>query len=420
VPAHRALHIAWLGAAPLETGGAPGVATELLHGLATLGHTIDCFLPGEGRRLPARLSEHENLTFVMGRSAWRWNRWYSRTRLTEFLSGLFSRALTAVRMRREVTRRHRRKPYDLLFQASSIESLGAPRRLLREVPLVIRPDTHQAGELRWLIKERRLALRCQPAYVFALVVTVMTLRTLVQRRVIRRASLLICLSSVFRDHIVRDYGFPIERTVVVTNPVHLERFSVTEEPMGVPPTVIVPGRVSMRKGIDDVVSVARVAHERGLDVRLRIVGGPSTWSDYRKLLDDLPDENSEYVEKVPPAQMPAEYAQSDVMLQASTYEPCSMAVIESLASGVPVIATSEVGAIEGVARSVVIEVAPRDVEGIVDAIDEMLRRLRADPSSVRAAARAEAERRFAPAVVCAQISQALEQLLESRDGASAR
>jgi glycosyltransferase involved in cell wall biosynthesis len=311
------------------------------------------------------------------------------------------------------------KPYDVLLQASSIESLGVPRRLLRKVPLVIRPDSHQAGELRWLIKEWRLAVRCQPAYVFVIVVAVMTLRTLVQMAAIRRARLLICLSTVFRDHIVHDYHFPIERTVVVTNPVRLQRYSPAEGDLGSPPTVIVPGRLSMRKGLEDVVALSRTLLDRGIDVRVRVVGGPSLWSDYRKLLEDMPPENSEYVEKVPPLEMPAEYAASDIMLQASKYDPCPMAVIESLASGVPVVATSEVGSIEGVARSVVIEVPPADVNGMADAIEEMLRRLRNDAAEVRRTARAEAERRFATDVVCAQVSDALEELLRQRHGVDA-
>ncbi len=50
----RSLRIAWLGAGPLEqeSGGVPGVATELLHGLAKLGHRVDCFLPGVEREVP--------------------------------------------------------------------------------------------------------------------------------------------------------------------------------------------------------------------------------------------------------------------------------------------------------------------------------------------------------------------------------
>jgi glycosyltransferase involved in cell wall biosynthesis len=417
VPPSRPLRIAWLGGAPLESGGAPGVVTELLDGLARRGHEIDCFFPGAGRNLPERLAGRDNLNFFWGTSDWRWNRWYSRTAIAAFASGLLSRAVASLRLRREILRRHAQRPYDVIYQNQTIESLGVPSKLTRTVPLVIRPDSHAAGELRWLIAERRLAFRCQPPYIFFVVAAIMSFRALVQGLRIRRASLLIAISGVFRDHIVHDYRFPRERTVVVTNPVRLDRFTPSRRPPADPPVVLVPIRISMRKGLEDVIEVARTLQARGADARLRIVGGPSIWSDYTKLLEDLPTEIAEYGGRIPPAGMPAEFEGADIVLLASKYDPCPMSVLEALDAGVPVVATSEVGSIEGVDRSVAAEVAPGDVEGMADAIEAMLARLREDPAGLRALARAEAERRFAPDVVCAQISQALARLLGVGAGA---
>lgn len=412
VPTPRPLRIAWLGGAPLETGGAPGVVTELLDGLARRGHEIDCFFPAAARDLPPRLTAHANLEFVWGTSEWHWNRWYSRTRIAAFASGLLARAVASVRLRREVARRHAQRPYDLIYQNQTIESLGVPKSLTRSVPLVIRPDSHQAGELRWLLRERRLALRCQPAYIFFIVVAITSFRALVQLVKIRQASLLICISSVFRDHIVHDYRFPLEKTVVVANPVNLDRFANSNKPPADPPIVLVPSRISMRKGIEDVVAVAKTLHERNANARIRVVGGPSIWSDYRKLLKDLPSENSEYCGDVRYKDMPAELGRGDLVLLASKYDPCPMTVLEALATGVPVVATSEVGSIEGVDRSVAAEVRPGDVAGLATAITELLDRLRAQPAELRSLARSEAERLFAPEVVCEQISTALERLVD--------
>ena len=409
--ATRPLRIAWLGGAPLETGGAPGVVTELLHGLAERGHRIDCFFPGTGYKLPERVAEQENLTFVWGTSEWRWNRWYSRVKVAAFATGLISRGLASLRLRREIAHRHAQEPYDLIYQNQTIESPGIPSSVARRVPIVIRPDSHMAGELRCLIRERKLSFRCQPHYIFFTVAAIMAVRALVQRFTIRRADLLLCISSVFRDHMVHDYGFPLEHTVVITNPVRLERFAQTDRPLKEPPIVLVPGRISVRKGIEDVIEVAKVMRERDVDARIRVVGGPSLWSDYTKLLEDLPPENTENVGKVPPSEMPAEFDRGDIMLQASKYDPCPMAVIEALAAGLPVVATTEVGSVEGVDRSVVSVVQPGDVGAMVAAIEEMLERVRARPAEVRSMARAEAERRFAPDVVCEQISDALEELV---------
>ncbi len=406
----KPLRIAWLGGAPLESGGAPGVVTELLDGLARRGHQIDCFFPGAGRENPERLTAHENLTFIWGSAEWRWNRWYSRTKIGAFASGLLTRALASLRLRREIVRRHAQQPYDLIYQNQTIESLGVPASVVRSVPLVVRPDSHQAGELRWLIRERKLAFRCQPRSTFFMVAAIMAFRALVQAVRIRRVSLLICISSVFRDHIVHDYRFPLEKTVVITNPERMDRFVPSQRPPGEPPLVLVPTRLSMRKGLEDVVEVAKLLLERGVEAKIRIIGGPSIWSDYTKLLDDMPPQNTEYGGRIPPTGMPAELESSDVVLLASKYDPCPMSVLEALTAGVPVVATSEVGSIEGVDRTIAAEVQPGDVAGITTAITDMLERLRADPLRTRALARAEAERRFATDVVCEQISDVLEDL----------
>jgi glycosyltransferase involved in cell wall biosynthesis len=416
VAATKPLRIAWLGSSPVDSGGVPGVVTELLEGLVELGHEIDCFFPGSGQFVPERLVDRDNPTFIWGMSGWRWNRWYSRSGIAAFISGLIARAASSMRLRREITRRHRKRPYDLIFQNSTIESLGVPSGVARAVPLVIHPQTHIAGELRWLIAERRLAFASQPRYIFFANVALMSLRALVQRVRIQRASLLICISRVFRDHMVHDYHFPLSATVVIPNPVRLERFTVTDRALGRPPTVLVLGRISLRKGVEDVVALAHELHDRGAEARIRIVGGPTLWSDYTKLLADLP-ENAEYVGSRPAAQIPAEVANSDILLQASKYEPFGLTVAEALAAGIPVIATSEVGATEDVDRSVVEVVAPGDVAGMATAVTTMLERLSTRPQEIHASARAEAERLYSTAVVCRQISDALERLLDTADAA---
>ena len=394
----------------------PGVATELLFGLTGLGHRIDCFLPGAERRVPARLTDREGLTFVWGTSRWRTNRWYSRTEAARFLTGLFARSLGSLRVRREVARRHAREPYDVVYQFSNIEALALPRGMQARVPLVIQPETHMAGELKALIAERELGLRCHSRRQLALVIAVRFVRMLVQRRRIRRAALLVCISGVFRDHLVRDYRFPLQRTVVIPNPVRIERFRFADLTRGVgsPARVLVLGRVAVRKGVEDVVAVARRLRERGADVQIRVVGGPDLTSDYTKLLEDLPPENSEYLGRIQPADVPAELAASDLLLQASKYEPFGLTVGEALAAGVPVVATEEVGAVEQIDPAVAASVAPGDVEGLLGAIEQTLARLREDAPAVRELARAEAERRYAPEVVCEQVSAALQRLVQPR------
>jgi glycosyltransferase involved in cell wall biosynthesis len=315
---------------------------------------------------------------------------------------------------------HRDAPYDVVLQIGNIEGLAVPAGLTRTVPLALRPDTHMAGALKGLIAERRLFLRCQPARVYAAVLLITAVRALVQRMRIHRASLLVCATRVFRDHLVHDYGFSQERTVVIHNPVRLERFDGLEPELASPPTVLVLGRISFRKGIEDVVALAETLLRRNIAVRLRVVGGPSLFSDYTRLLDDLPPENSEYLGRIPPAQVPQELARSDLLLQPSKYDAFGLTAAEALAAGVPVIATTEVGAIEDVDRDVATAVKPGDVEAMASAIADMVSRLESRRGEMGALARAEAKRLFAPDVVCRQIATALEGLAEQSRNDRAR
>jgi glycosyltransferase involved in cell wall biosynthesis len=411
--APRPLHIAWIGFAPAEeTGGVPGIATDLLHGLAALGHRIDCFFPSAEHELPARITGIANVTYVWGTSSWKWDRWYSRTRLTAFLSSLAARSLASVRQRKVLMRRHEEDPYDVFYQFSNVENLSIPRRLRRSVPLVAHPGQSSADALRFLIRERRLSFQGRPAYAFALAAAVLWSRMRVQRRQIRRAALVICISQIFREHLMRDYGLTEPASVVVPNPVRLDRFDSADRGLGDPPTVIVLGRIATGKGVEDVVAVARLLLERGVRARVRVVGGTSVWSDYTKVLEGLPAENSEYAGHVQSTEVPGELARSDVLLQASKYEAFALTVAEALAAGVPVVGTSEVGAMEWLSPAVSAVTPPGAPEAMAAAVTEMLERLRRDPSRMRAAARAEAERLFAPEVVCAAVSSALARLAD--------
>jgi glycosyltransferase involved in cell wall biosynthesis len=317
------------------------------------------------------------------------------------------RSIASLRLRRQIVEHHRRDPFDVVYQFSSIESPAFPAALRGEVPLVIQPETHAAGELRAMIAERRLALRCHPFPQYATVVAMLLLRSLVQRVVIRRAALLVCISGVFRDHIVSDYGFPRERTVVAPNPIRIERFATTERAIGDPPEVLVLGRVAVRKGINDAIAAAQILRDRGAPVRFRIVGAGSLWSDYTPLLADLPPENSEYAGRVDADAIAGELERSDLLLQPSRYEPFALTVAEALAAGVSVVGTSEVGAIERVDSDVATAAPPADPEALADAVLRALERTRSEPSRMRALARSEAERLFAADVVCGQISAAL-------------
>jgi glycosyltransferase involved in cell wall biosynthesis len=406
----RRARIAWLGLFPDSPVGAAGCAIDLLRGLAELGHEIDCFFPGVQRHPPAALGDFTNVRFFFSGHLWGWGKWYSKTPTTALTSSLLTRAFGFLGLRRTLLSRHARAPYDVLYQFSNVEPFAAPPSLIKQIPLVIHPETHAAGELRWLVREHRIARRFHPPHTIASMWLIYGIRTVLQRRLIHRARLVICISQVFRRHLERDYGVLVEQTAVVPNPVRTERFGPRTPDPFPSPTVIVIGRLSVRKGLDTVLDVARALDRRGDDTRFTIIGGPSLWSDYTGLLDNAPS-NVEWLGQMGPPEIAEALGTADVLMQLSKYEPFGLTVAEALAAGVPVVATDEVGAAEGVDPAVARVVTVGDVAAAVDALSEMLKASRAKRAELGAIARQEALRLFSVDVVAKRVSDALGELV---------
>ena len=200
---------------------------DLLHGLASLGHRIDCYFPGDEHELPDRLG-HDNITVIWGSSGWRRGRWYSKTRFTATASQVVFRIFASLRLRRVLARRHAVSPYDVSYEFAMVENLASPTSFRRAVPMVVHPETHSAGELKSLLAERRLSLRCQPLHTLVLAVLVLCVRTVVQRGGFAAPTCSSASAASFAITWSVTTAFRWRGTVVVPNPVRLERFDGLE------------------------------------------------------------------------------------------------------------------------------------------------------------------------------------------------
>ncbi|MBU6234096.1 MAG: glycosyltransferase, partial [Acidobacteria bacterium] len=129
------LRIAYVGPSPdPSAGGAPGVAGQLLEQLLMRGHSIDVFVVASAEDDdPRGLGEREGLSYVVERSAFRFERWYSRSRLTKMVSSQLFVAWGRRRLARRLRALHGATPYDVVYQFSAMESFGVPRSL--DIPL---------------------------------------------------------------------------------------------------------------------------------------------------------------------------------------------------------------------------------------------------------------------------------------------
>jgi glycosyltransferase involved in cell wall biosynthesis len=198
--------------------------------------------------------------------------------------------------------------------------------------------------------------------------------------------------------------------VVIPNPVDLDRFRrATVTPAdGRALRILFIGRISVRKGIDAVVELSHRLRDLSGLIELEVIGDRTQWSDYRPLLADLDPSVALYRGGLTPDQVPQELARADLLVQPSTYEPFGLTVAEALASGVPAVVTTEVGAAEDVAGECVSRVPPGDAGALETAVRALLDRMSDGRAErLRAEARAEAERLFDPAHVCGAIAQTL-------------
>jgi glycosyltransferase involved in cell wall biosynthesis len=406
------LRVAWLGPTPTTHSGVTRAATLTLLALCERGVRVDCFVPAPWHELPEALRERPEIAFVHLESWWQWGRWYSRSPLPSMLSGLVARAMAQWQFASWISRRHAQRPYDIVYQFAQIELLGVGALRRRLPPIVLHPGTHAAGELYWHRREARLARRAgEPLPKRALIQAILVLRTLLQRRDMRRARIIVALSRCFARHLAHDYRIQPESLAVVAYPIDLERFQPAKvrPPADRPVTVLYVSSIAVRKGAEMVVELSRRLGDLQGRMRIEVVGAQRQWSDYRRLLRELDPRCARWRGELEPAELMELYRSADMVLQPSHYEPFALTVAEALATGIPVVASDEVGAAENVDRRCCRVFPAGDADAFEAAVRELIAEMRSpEADRIRATARAEAERLFDPTTVGAQLLATLE------------
>jgi glycosyltransferase involved in cell wall biosynthesis len=404
--------VAYVGPTPRKGAGGPeGAAWLVLEELLRSGVRLDLYLTGpEERAEIAALGSLPGVKVIRVASVWRWNRWYSRNDIIAMVTGMGSTSLGRRRLVNLLVEQHKLVPYDVMYQFSTIEVFGRRRDRQKLPTMVLHPSVHAAGELRWMWNERELSRRCEGWLRPRLVMGWFLFRSRRQRRDIRRAALVLALSDAFGRHLVEDYDVDPTRIRIAPNPIDLESFLPRLQvlPTEGPLRIAVLGRISVRKGLELVVELASRMRDLAGLVRFEIVGDPSLWSDYRRLLDDLDPTMASIHGHVTYDEVKEWIPTCDLLVQPAKYEPFGLTVGEALACGVPVVVTSEVGAGEHLSEACSIRIPPCDVEALELAVREMVARLTSPARGpMRAAARSEAERLWSAASTTLPVIEAL-------------
>ncbi len=408
--------IAWQGPVSADGGGVSYVGLQLVQGLRRRGVAVDCYMTGNGEDFPEVLREDEGVRLHCCPTHWEWQRWYSRDPLSAFITGQTARGIVQRRVARMMAEQHAREPYDLLYQYSQIELFGIRARRKALPPIVIHPEVHAAGELAWHRRERALAARGESPQRRMTARAMLVGRAARQRRDIRLAQRVIAPSRVFASHIATDYGVPLDRISVVPNPIDLSRFAprAGNSPNSAPRPIrlLFVSRLAVRKGLDLVIALSHRLSDMTGRVRIEIIGDKSLWSDYRSLLSDLNREVGVYRGQLDANSLAAIYADADALIQPSKYEPFALTVGEALASGMPVVASDQVGAAEGIDSGCCTVFRSGDLYAFEGAVRGLIGRLEdgAKPA-ISQLARSEARRHFSAERVADRVAESLEEAL---------
>ena len=388
----------------------------ILDQLARSGVQLDCYLTVTDNREPLdAVARLPGATVIPVESVWRWNRWYSKGALAAMVTGLGTQALGRRRLVRLLVERHELDPYDVVYQFSTIEVFGRRRDRMRLPPMVSHPSVHAAGELRWMRKERHLSFRCEGWARPQLVMGWLWLRSRRQRRDIQRAAVVLALSEAFARQLVQDYNVEPTRIRIAPNPIDLDGFRPSPPPDVPAKTfeIAIVGRLSVRKGLEIIVQLSHRLRDLSGIVHLNVVGNPSQWSNYRPLLNAIDPSLACSSRSLSHDDLQKWMPKCDLLLQAAKYEPFGLTVGEALASGVPVVVTTEVGAGEGVSEACCTRVPPGNLDALEDAVRGMVTRLRSSTNTaMRTTARSEAERLWSAHAVTRPVMAALIQAAE--------
>jgi UDP-glucose:(heptosyl)LPS alpha-1,3-glucosyltransferase len=192
---------------------------------------------------------------------------------------------------------------------------------------------------------------------------------------VRNARRIVALSHRLRALLAERHGVPPERITVIPNGVDTQRFAPAQlaglrQParrmlgLGDGMLFLAAAHNLLLKGVDNAMRALAVLRQEGADARLVVAGGSpdAFWTGLATRLG-LRD----HVHFLGPVtDMVPLFAAADVMLHPTRWDACSLATIEGLAAGLPVITTAMNGASELIAhgQSGFVLPDPEDVQAL--------------------------------------------------------
>lgn len=190
------------------------------------------------------------------------------------------------------------------------------------------------------------------------------------RAIWKKAAALVACSEGLKERALR--FLPSVAIDVIPNGVELDRFYPAEAnqgPDGI--RLLTVGRLSVTKRIEMLIDAIEILHKEGYKLRFTIIGGGALEPQLHEIVQKKNLGNViEITGRTDAEDMPQLYRRSDVFISASMQEGMSNAMLEAMASGLPIITTRCEGLDELIADNGLI-VEQAEAETIAGAIKKL-------------------------------------------------
>ena len=194
----------------------------------------------------------------------------------------------------------------------------------------------------------------------------------------KKAAVLVACSEGLKTRAL--HFLPSVSIDVIPNGVELERFYPVESSKAAESLrLLTVGRLSVTKRVEMLITAVQMLHKAGYKVHFTIVGGGGLEDELRQIiLERNLGDIIEITGRIEPEKMPQVYRQNDIFVSASMQEGMSNAMLEAMASGLPIITTRCEGVEELITdNGIVVE------EAKAEAIAEVIKKLADDQKVCR-------------------------------------
>ncbi len=167
-----------------------------------------------------------------------------------------------------------------------------------------------------------------------------------EKELIDRADTVVTVSRRLKEEIISLYKTDEKKISVIYNAINKEKFNVIKISNG-QKIVLYVGRLSVQKGIDNLIKAFSVVAKKNGDALLYIIGEGPELSNLINLSINLElADRIIFLGRVPDEDMEALYSIANVFVMPSVSEPFGIVALEAIASNVPTIVSSQSGVSE--------------------------------------------------------------------------